>query len=68
MEAMDSFNQDIANGEKALQKHAKLTKRFKYLANKVVDMQEATIRLEAAIGRQSTILKEVCNALENNGM
>ncbi|KAG1759762.1 hypothetical protein EDD22DRAFT_955598 [Suillus occidentalis] len=66
--AMDSFNQDIANGEKALQKHAKLTKRFKYLANKVVDMQEATIRLEAAIGRQSTILKEVCNALENNGM
>jgi hypothetical protein len=68
MEAMDSFDQDIANGEKALRKHTQLTRRFKYLANKVADMQEATIRLEAAIGRQSMILKEVCNALENNGM
>lgn len=68
MEAMNSVDQDITNGEKAFQKHTKHTRRFKYLANKVEDMEEAMSRLEAAIGRQCTILKEVCNALENNGM
>ncbi|KIK37847.1 hypothetical protein CY34DRAFT_108927 [Suillus luteus UH-Slu-Lm8-n1] len=66
--AMNSVDQDITNGEKAFQKHTKHTRRFKYLANKVKDMEEAMSRLEAAIGRQCTILKEVCEAkLSENG-
>lgn len=67
MKALHDLNQDIINGEKSSRKHAKLKMRVD-LANKVADMQEAVSRLEKAIGRQSEILMEVCNVIENHGM
>ncbi|KAG2136910.1 hypothetical protein BD769DRAFT_1385259 [Suillus cothurnatus] len=66
-DALHDLNQDIINGEKSSRKHAKLKMRVD-LANKVADMQEAVSRLEKAIGRQSEILMEVCNAIENHGI
>lgn len=68
MEAPDNFNQGSTNGKKVSWKHDRLRKRFGYLIDEILGVLEAVSRIEAAIGRQSKILTEVCNAVENHGM
>ncbi|KAG1793481.1 uncharacterized protein HD556DRAFT_1443593 [Suillus plorans] len=70
--SQDNLNdgRDVTNGQKETRKPIsdELRKRFKKLAIEVAGVREAVSRLEAAIDRQSGVMAEVRNAVENNGM
>jgi hypothetical protein len=70
MEAPQNLGQDSTNGKKVSWKldPNELKSKFGYLIDEIVGVLEAVSRIEAAIGRQSEILTEVCNAVENHGM
>ncbi|KAG1868117.1 hypothetical protein C8R48DRAFT_771819 [Suillus tomentosus] len=68
--SQDNLNdgRDVTNGQKETRIPIldELRKRFEKLAIEVAGVREAVSRLEAAIDRQSGVMAEVRNAVENN--